>query len=205
MQDTTTPRAGCKFGRLRVVGILRTVTERECLCQCECGRKLRCSWEDLKDRKVSGCDVCGPYERGISPGSSKQPETWSFCQTVKKPLLIRLKHMQDELPSWWWRSLNIIVDEMTQMLGRKIYTDEQIARFFECPVAAVDAVRGNYTKRIRQIHKEYAAVQEQFKHIPKIPSELICQRDVITLLEHALSHRASAAKRTGKAGSGDDY
>lgn len=191
---------GKRFGRLKVMGQLHTIDkETWYLCKCDCGQKLRCTFGELNMGLRTGCDKCGPEpESEIEPNTAREADTWSFCATVKRGLVNQLQTMKSELPRWWWTSLNVIVDEMTQMLGRNTYTDLEIADFFECPVKAVDAVRRFYTARIRQINREYKAVQKQFAHIPKVPSEMFCDRDVATLLSLALSHRSSRIRYVGR-------
>lgn len=185
---------GKRFGRLRVLGKLRSPDDETWyLCKCDCGQKMRCTYGELSLGMRTGCDKCGPEDIKAAAlataKTARESEGWSFCSMVKPTLVVRLKVLNEYVPDWWWPCLNVIVDEMCQMLGRGEYTDAQVAKFFECPVVIVDAVRGNYKKRIKQIHKEYLAVKEQFKHIQRIPSELISDHDVVTLLTEALSSR----------------
>lgn len=185
-----------RFGRLKVMGMIqRPGSDAWYLCRCDCGQNLRCSYGELESGLRTGCDKCGPAPESL-PATKAAP--WTFTATVNSSLQMQLMIMKDELPGWWWRSLNVIVDEMTQMLGRNTYTDIEIAKWFECPVKAVDAVRKAYKKRIGQINKEYLEVQEQFKDLQKIPSEMICERDVVTLLTAALTSKCARARYKGR-------
>ena len=181
------------MGQFKVIGMLRPQGgDVKYLCQCACGNKMRCSYEEINSGAVIKCPRCTAEELAeiknkFAPRTSADAE-WSFATVVDKELLNRFKVYRDRIPAWWWKCLNVVVDEICQMLAREELPDAEVAKWFECPVECIDIVRDCYGKRIKRIHKDYQAIKKQFSHIKRIPSE-ISAHEVHTMLSLVFSSK----------------
>lgn len=175
------------YGRLKVLGFVGKWSdtpngekEDHYLCRCSCGRKVRFKGRELESGAVFSCDRCvmyGPDMRRVYPDKEQKrgdyEDSKSTPNPIGKELTMRLLCYRKLVPSWWWRCLGTVVDQICQMDGRGTYTDKQICEYFECPQAVLDNVRKFHSARIKRIRRDWQKITEQFDYIEKIPSDLL--------------------------------
>ena len=178
-----------RFGRLHVLGFVgrwipRGGTEKQdhYLCRCDCGRKIQVTWQELDSGVVHSCPDC----ISLAPLPLNKLPTWSAAMVISNDVTKELLIYFGQVPKWWWASLSLVVDELINMMARGIYTDAQICRYFECPQGVLDVIRKHYHKKIHKVNREYRKIQEQFKDIKRIPSELIPAGRFMTIFRLAL-------------------
>lgn len=166
-----------KVGRLTIMGFTgRKLNkwsgekENHYLCKCHCGRKIIATEDELESGMVYSCPDCvalGPKIR------SEEDPYRSQAAQANNHTVCRLLLYRKEVPEWWWRCINTVMDQMVQMLGRGTYSDERVAEFFECPLEVVNIVRDTYPRQIKAVNQEYRRMRDKFSYIQSIPSELI--------------------------------
>lgn len=138
-----------------------TYVKVKCL---NCGAEMSMRLNDFKSRRNTACGMpCNTVKRvGIELPFKTRPDGWrresgSGANLLGKHLTLdkALKMRPEAIPEELLGKLSGIESPVLQMLGRKRFTDEQIADFLQVPLHRVLAEKRRQKQRIEIIHLAY--------------------------------------------------
>ena len=128
-----------------------------------CGAKMSMRLNDFKLRRNTECGMpCNAVKRaGLDLPFKARPDGW-MRETDKAATALgrvtlekALKMRPDAIPTEYLDNLSNVESPLLQMLGRKRFTDEQIADFLQIPLHQVRAEKRRQKQRIEIIHLAY--------------------------------------------------
>lgn len=150
-----------------------TYAKVKCL---NCGAEMSMRLNDFKLRRNTACGMpCNAVKRvGIELPFKARPDGWrresdSGANLLGKHLTLdkALKMRPEAIPEELLDKLSVVESPVLQMLGRKLFTDEQIADFLQIPLHRVRTEKQQQKQRIEIIHLAYLHNQKILDRVIK--------------------------------------
>lgn len=182
-------------GRIKVLALLQPSSHGKSAtyrARCDCGRFFTVRRSELVDGISNcGCDAKSYVRSAMA--------AYAINGAVPQAVAKVYNDCKDRCPSWWSTTLPQVVDGLCNMIARQRYTDELIAKWWDCPIEMVFCVRETCTRRICTLVRDYEALIKAYRKAVKTPSEdgyhrISSEWDGIASLSRALSGKSLHAR-----------